>query len=103
MAQHWFDRYGLKAAFFSRLLPIVRTFISLPAGFARVNFVKFVILTILGSTPWTVGLIYAGMLLGENWHKINVVGHQASLVVGVGLVLLGMYYLKRNREEAGQE
>lgn len=103
MAQRWFDRYGLKAAFFSRLLPVVRTFISLPAGFARVNFVKFVILTILGSTPWTVGLIYTGMLLGENWHKINVVGRQASLVAGVGLVLLGIYYLKRNREEAGLE
>lgn len=98
MAQRWSDRYGLKAVFFSRLLPIVRTFISLPAGFARVNFTKFVVLTILGSTPWTMGLIYAGMLLGENWQEVNAVGHEASLAVLGVLVALGIYLRRKWRD-----
>jgi len=94
-AQKWFDRYGLKAVFFSRLLPVVRTFISLPAGFARVEFGKFVLYTLLGSTSWTIGLIYAGQLLGENWTVINTIGHEASLVVVIGLVVAAFYYYRR--------
>ena len=96
-AQWWFDRYGLKATFFSRLLPVIRTFISLPAGFARVDFVRFVIYTLLGSVPWTIGLIYAGMLLGENWQRLMAVGHQASIVVAVALVGLAAYYYTKKR------
>ncbi len=96
-AQRWFDRYGLKATFFSRLLPVVRTFISLPAGFARVDFVKFVLYTLLGSLPWTIGLVYAGMLLGENWQRLTAIGHQASLAVAAGLAMIGVYYWRKRR------
>ena len=103
IAQKWFDRYGLQAAFYSRLLPVVRTFISLPAGFAKVNFARFVLYTVLGSIPWTIGLIYAGMILGENWQAINVVGHTASLLVAAGLIVAGLYYIKRNRTQPGPE
>lgn len=95
MAQRWFDRYGLKATFFSRLLPVVRTFISLPAGFAQIDFGKFVIYTLLGSIPWTIGLIYAGMFLGENWQTLNVVGHKASLIVAAGLMAIAAYYYQK--------
>lgn len=96
-AQRWFDRYGIKATFFSRLLPVIRTFISLPAGFAQVNFSKFVLYTILGSIPWTIALIYAGMLLGENWQTLHSIGHQASLVVAGGLLVIAIYYYRKNR------
>ena len=96
-AERWFDRYGIKAVFFARLLPVVRTFISLPAGFAKVPFVPFVVYTILGSVPWAIGLLYAGMLLGENWHEIEALGHNASLVVGVGLILMGMLWLRQHK------
>ena len=96
MAQRWFDRYGLKATFFSRLLPVVRTFISLPAGFAHVNFVKFILYTLLGSIPWTICLIYAGMLLGENWEVLNAIGHQASLLVVAVLIAVIVYYYRKN-------
>lgn len=96
MAQRWFDRYGLKATFFSRLLPVVRTFISLPAGFAHVNFGKFIIYTLLGSIPWTIGLIYTGMILGENWQELNAIGHKASLIVAAGLIVAVVYYYRRN-------
>ena len=99
VAQHWFDRYGLKAVFYSRLLPVVRTFISLPAGFAQVNFGKFIVYTALGSLPWTMVLIYAGIMLGENWPKINEVGHDISLIVVIILIGLGVYYLVRSRAD----
>lgn len=98
-AQQWFDRYGLKAVFFARLLPVVRTFISLPAGFAHIPFSKFVFYTVLGSIPWTISLIYAGMLLGENWQEIQTMGHSAALLVGIGLALLGILWLRRHRRE----
>ncbi len=59
-ADKWFEKYGEATAFFSRLLPVVRTFISFPAGVARMNFTKFVIYTFLGSFPWSAGLAWAG-------------------------------------------
>lgn len=98
-AQKWFDRYGLKATFFSRLLPVVRTFISLPAGFARVNLAKFILYTLLGSVPWTVALIYAGQALGENWRDLNAMGHEISLVVVAVLVVAAVYYLRKKRTQ----
>jgi len=97
MAQRWFDRYGLIMVLVARLLPVVRTFISLPAGFARVNFIKFVLYTILGSVPWTIALVYVGMLLGENWATMRKIGHEASLVVAGGLFILAIYYIIRKR------
>lgn len=102
LAQEWFDRYGLKATFFSRLLPVVRTFISLPAGFARVNFRKFIVYTMLGSIPWTVGLIYAGSLLGENWQILNSIGHEVSLIVAACLVVFAVYYYKKSCKRSGK-
>jgi membrane protein DedA with SNARE-associated domain len=59
-ADRWFEKYGEATAFFSRLLPVVRTFISFPAGVARMNFPKFIIYTFLGSFPWSAGLAWAG-------------------------------------------
>ena len=96
-AQEWFDRYGIKAAFFARLLPVVRTFISLPAGFTKVPFIKFVLYTILGSIPWTLALIYAGMLLGENWQEIEAMGRNATLLVVIGLAFMGILWLWRHK------
>lgn len=97
MAQKWFDRYGLITVLVARLLPVIRTFISLPAGFARVNFIRFIVYTILGSVPWTIALIYVGMLLGANWEAMRAIGHQASLIVAGGLVMIGVYYIRRKR------
>ncbi len=91
-AQNWFDKYGIKAVFFSRMLPVVRTFISLPAGFARVNMKKFIIYTFAGSLPWTMLILYIGMILGENWRTMLSVGHEFSLLVSVILVIICAYY-----------
>lgn len=103
LTERWFARYGLAAVFWARLLPVVRTFISLPAGFARVDFGKFVLYTVLGSVPWTIMLVYAGMLLGENWYKLLNLGHAATLVVVAALVLVVMYYFWRGKAEPRRE
>ncbi len=103
VAQKWFDRYGLKAVFFSRLLPVVRTFISLPAGFADVNMKKFLAYTFLGSLPWTALILYAGLLLGQNWQKMLAVGHEASLIfVAVSALVIGYFYLRHKRRQREQ-
>lgn len=63
----WFEKYGLKAALFGRCLPIIRTFISLPIGIARLDIKKFILYTSIGSIPWTLLFVSAGYMLGENW------------------------------------
>lgn len=67
VAHNWFEKYGAMVIFISRLLPIFKTFISLPAGIARMDFKKFTLATFVGSVPWCFALAYAGVLLGENW------------------------------------
>ena len=99
-AQDWFDRYGLKAVFFSRMLPVIRTFISLPAGFARVDKKRFFTYTIAGSLPWTAAILYAGMMLGENWTDLMEYGHEASLIFVVcSAVAIVYFYLKWKKKK----
>ena len=99
LAQRWFDKYGIKAVFFSRMLPVVRTFISLPAGFAHVNFKQFLFYTFVGSLPWTALILFAGMKLGESWKYLLEIGHEASIafVVIVILIILVWYIRKKKR------
>jgi membrane protein DedA with SNARE-associated domain len=92
-ADRWFDRYGDWAIFFSRLLPVVRTFISFPAGVARMNFSRFVIYTLMGSFPWCLGLAYVGMKLGENWDTLGVYFHRFDIVIGIVIALGVLYYV----------
>ncbi len=93
-ADRWFARYGEAAIFFSRLLPVVRTFISFPAGVVRMNFARFLLYTTLGSLPWSLALVYAGKLLGDNWlvvrHFLQQFDYVIILVV-VALVVLFVY------------
>ena len=100
VAQEWFDRYGLKAVFFSRMLPVVRTFISLPAGFARVDSKRFFLYTIAGSLPWTAAILYAGMVLGESWTDLMEYGHEASMIfVVVAVIVIAVLYLRWRRKK----
>ena len=100
VAQEWFDRYGLKAVFFSRMLPVVRTFISLPAGFARVDPKRFCLYTIMGSLPWTAAILYAGMVLGESWTDLMEYGHEASMIfVVVAVIVIAVLYLRWRRKK----
>ena len=83
----WFGRYGGRAVFLGRLLPVVRTFISLPAGFARMPPLRFGLYTVAGCVPWIAGLAYAGYAAGANWHRVTGLVQNAGYVVG-GLVVL---------------
>lgn len=89
IADQWFIRYGEAVIFFSRLLPVIRTFISFPAGVARMNMFRFVIYTFIGSFPWCLGLAYLGMLLGENWYSLKVYFHKFDYLIVV-LLLSGI-------------
>ncbi len=70
-ADRWFERYGDRAVLISRCLPIIRTFISLPAGIARMPFWRFTLLTLVGCIPWVLALALAGRAVGENWEELQ--------------------------------
>lgn len=70
-AEIWFNRYGASAVFFGRILPVIRTFISLPAGIAKMSLTKFVLYTILGCIPWNLFLTWLGYTLGSNWSVVE--------------------------------
>jgi membrane protein DedA with SNARE-associated domain len=70
LANRFFDRWGLWAVFIGRLLPIVRTYISFPAGLSRIGYVRFIIVSLLGAIPWNFGLAYAGFLLGQHYQQV---------------------------------
>jgi membrane protein DedA with SNARE-associated domain len=92
LAEKWFDRYGELTVFVSRCLPVVRTFISFPAGTARMNFARFTFYTLLGCVPWVFALTYFGYLLGENWERIGSFLHYLDYAVALAL-LAGIIYL----------
>ena len=83
-SQRWFDRYGGRAVFIGRLLPVVRTFISLPAGYAHMRPVRFGIYTAVGCVPWIGGLAWAGYAAGTNWqHVRRLVNTPAYIIAGL--------------------
>ncbi len=98
-AECWFHKYGDWAVFGSRMLPLVRTFISLPAGMARMPLKRFIVLSTLGSFPWCLVLAYMGLVLGENWQTIEDLYRPLEIVVAIGLVALAAYYIIRRRQE----
>lgn len=92
IADRWFARHGDAAVFFSRMLPVVRTFISIPAGIARTPFLKFVLYSFAGSFPWSLGLAYGGFLLGEHWEEIRKVMRPFDIpIIVIILALLGLF------------
>ena len=91
-ADRFFLRWGYLAVFIARLLPVIRTFIALPAGIARMPRARFHVYTFLGSWPWCFGLAYLGMKLGENWRVLGKYFHQFDLVIGVTLVAGVAYF-----------
>ena len=94
-AEAWFNKYGEWIVFISRLLPVVRTFISIPAGIARMNFWKFSIFTFLGSFPWSLGLAYGGFLLGENWEDLRAAMRPFDIPILVIIVAAVAWFFYR--------
>jgi len=96
LADRWFDRSGSWSIFASRLLPVVRTFISLPAGIARMHFFKFLVYTFLGSFIWSTGLAYGGYQMGEHWEQIRALMRPFDPVIITIAIILIAFYIYRH-------
>ncbi len=103
-ADRWFAERGNWSVFVSRLLPVVRTYISLPAGIARMHFIKFLIYTFIGSFVWSLGLAYGGYQMGEHWEQIRAVMRPFDpLFIAIILALIALYiyrHIKRSNKQA---
>jgi len=88
LANRFFDRWGLWAVFLGRLLPIIRTYISFPAGLSKIGYVKFTIVTLLGAIPWNFGLAYAGFLLGQHWEQVAATLSPFVIPVAILVVII---------------
>ncbi len=92
-SRHWFQKYGASIVFFSRLLPGIRTFISLPAGLAKMDLRKFSLYTFLGSLLWCAVLTYVGVVLGENWHTLEPIYHKFEAIIAAFIILSALWYV----------
>jgi membrane protein DedA with SNARE-associated domain len=99
-AEIWWERRGEAATFFSRLLPVIRTFISVPAGIARMPLGKFTIYTFLGVIPWTFALTYLGVVVGDNWEQVLEYFNVPTLIIIAALLAAAtLWYLQRRRQK----
>jgi membrane protein DedA with SNARE-associated domain len=98
-ADRWFERWGAPTVFFTRMLPIIRTFISLPAGVARMPFWRFTVLTLLGCIPWVFLLTFTGKQAGANWedwkNSLHYVDYAVAALIVIGAIWL--YFRARRR------
>lgn len=96
LADRWFEKSGSWSVFLSRLLPVIRTFISLPAGIARMSFLKFLIYTFLGSFIWSAALAYGGYQLGEHWERLRAAMRPFDPAVIVLILALVAFHVYRH-------
>lgn len=99
-ADRWFERHGDATVFFTRMLPIIRTFISLPAGVARMPFWRFTALTLAGCVPWVLLLGFIGQEVGARWEEWREYLHYGDYVV-VAAIVAGIVYLLIRRRRGG--
>lgn len=90
-SRHWFKKYGSAVVFFSRLLPGIRTFISLPAGLAEMNIWKFSFYTFLGSLIWSTALTYIGVYTGSNWKSLEPIYRKFEFAIAA-VIILGIFW-----------
>ncbi len=106
MTDRWFTRSGSWTVFVSRLLPVVRTYISLPAGIARMNIYKFLAYTFVGAFIWSTGLAWGGYLLGEHWEDLrNLMRPFDPVFIGLIIILIAVYIYRhlRHLKEQGKK
>jgi membrane protein DedA with SNARE-associated domain len=98
-AEVWWERRGEAATFFSRLLPVIRTFISVPAGMARMPFGRFTLYTFLGVIPWTLGLTWLGVIVQDNWEQVVEYFNVPTFIIAGALVVIALvWYLRRRKQ-----
>jgi membrane protein DedA with SNARE-associated domain len=104
-AHDWFERRGELAVFAGRLLPVIRTFISLPAGVVRMPFWRFTVYTVLGCLPWCLLLTWLGFLLGERWETVERIFRPFAWAIAIAVLVAGIWFIRHRwvtirREEA---
>jgi membrane protein DedA with SNARE-associated domain len=100
IADGWFQRWGLWAVFFGRVLPVVRTYISFPAGLARINLVWFSVLTFVGALPWCAALALVGYTLGKNYDRVSGPIQYAAIAIAVLVAIAVVAWYLRGRKPA---
>ncbi len=100
LTETYFKKYGDGSTFIGRMLPAVRTYISLPAGLAKMNLKKFVIYTLVGSIIWNSGLTYVGMMLQERWHRILQYSDYLDVAVIIGVIVVIALFVRSRRKHA---
>jgi len=96
-AERWFDRWGDWAVFLGRRTPGIRSFVSIPAGLARMPLGRFTLYSVLGTIPWCFGIAGAGWALGSSWETFHHDFRYVEVLVGVGVLALLVWYLRRRR------
>ena len=100
-AEHYFNRYGDWAVLIARVIPIIRSIISVPAGFVKMGIAKFLSLTILGTAIWTTLLTYSGIILGENWGEIGpILQKYENVVLGIIIAAVIFYIYRKLRSKS---
>jgi membrane protein DedA with SNARE-associated domain len=102
MADGWFQRWGLIAVFVGRVLPVIRTYISFPAGLARIELVKFSVLTFVGALPWCAALALVGYVLGRNYDRISGPLEKGAIGVAVLVAIIVVIWYVRGRSETAK-
>jgi membrane protein DedA with SNARE-associated domain len=102
-AHDWFERHGELAVFGGRLLPVVRTFISLPAGVVRMGFGKFTVYTVLGCLPWCLLLTWLGYLLGERWETVERIFRPFAWGIAAAIFVAGVWFVWHRIRSIHQE
>ena len=100
MADGWFRRWGLLAVLIGRVLPIIRTYISFPAGLARIDLLRFSVLTFAGALPWCAALAIVGYVLGRNYERISAPVEKAAIVIALLVLVAVVVWYVRGRREA---
>lgn len=98
MADGWFQRWGLPAVLIGRVLPVIRTYISFPAGLARINLTWFSVLTFVGALPWVAALALVGYLLGKNYDRISGPLEKGAIGIAVLVAIVVVVWYVRGRE-----
>jgi membrane protein DedA with SNARE-associated domain len=105
-AERWFERFGQSVVLFGRMVPLIRAFVSLPAGVARMPFGRFTVLSLLGSIPWVLALALAGHALGGNWTSVRkdfqYVDYAIVAFIVVGVAYVVMHRRRGDRSQIGQ-
>ena len=103
-ADAWFDKYGIWTVLFCRMVPLIRSLISIPAGMSNMKFWLFIVFTTVGTLIWNIILVSVGAALGDNWDRItefmDVYSNIAYAIIGLGIIIFLVYFFNKKRKKS---